>query len=239
MPAPPPRAPRFRITIRGVMLIGIYVAVMAEVVAVGVWALTPLRGPNQFGIALLLPMALPMLGMFLLLMLKRPGPARDALTGAHAVVGVMGMIALFASPAALVVGVVAFHPEWLPMIRQVAAQQKKPGMGFFITVFGPIVLTALFAPAIAAKRPRKCPSCGWWSLIRSMQTERDTSNPLLYFWCVACGARCKTKRPEAIPWEDASEADDDRWYDLGMRKNRESWKTARAAEAQDLSKVRI
>ena len=55
--------------------------------------------------------------------------------------------------------------------------------------------------------------------------------PLLYFWCVACGARCKTPRPEAIPWEDASGADDDRMYDLGRRKNRENWKAAKAAEA--------
>ena len=231
MPAPPPRTPRFRITTRGLMLIGIYVAVMVEVVAVAVWAMTPLRDANQVGIALLLPAGLPVLGMFLSLMLKRPGPGRDAMLNVHAVVGVIGMIAIFAAPAALVVGAVIFHPEWLPMIRQVAAQHKKPGLDFLMTVFAPIVFTACFAPAIAAKRPRKCPSCGWWCLIRSFQTQRDTANPLLYYWCVACGARCKTPRPEAIPWEDASEADDNRWYDLGRRKNRESRAAAKAAGA--------
>jgi hypothetical protein len=85
-----------------------------------------------------------------------------------------------------------------------------------------------------AVAPRRCPKCGrralihaqsgWGGGIRRLRPGEVPRpyrpGPYLHFWCVSCGTRQKRLRLGAVPWEDASGAAEDRYYDQGVRRNR-------------------
>ena len=171
-----------------------------------------------------------------------PGPRRDATLYAVCCVP-MHLVgaAILLSSLGLLAYCIRVRPDLLPALT------GRAGRGLFGMILGTSaggwLIVGLGGWRFA---PRQCPTCGRRALIRSGEgvgggfrrrrpgePTPPPPRPYGHYWCAACGARHKKRQLWAIPWEDASDRNDDRYYDFGVRRNRENRAVPVPDEADD------
>lgn len=203
-----PRTPplRFRMTIRGLLVVNVYLAVVLTcIIATMRWS-----GSARTFFVVLAGMGLPQILMFVTAAVIRPGAWRDWLITSFGHLSVLGLAvagflaSLIAVPCALSV------PPRLPQpFEKLVPIQVY--VDTVLVVLGDLGLWFVLAWMVYLRFPVRCPVCHRRALVGT--TGKGAA--LRYYSCGACGSRCKQIQSAPPAWEDASRSEDDQFYFLG------------------------
>jgi hypothetical protein len=212
--------PRFQVTIRGLMIVVLYSAVVSACVVLPMHLAQRYRALAAIGVALAWPIVL----IGLTKIVFRPGPRRDLVNLPWRFATILMLVGFFALPL------------WAPVVFRSTAGSWPAGL-----TRGSIFLTVLYTSLVSFQMllylPVRCPCCGRHALVvpsdrirwerRKARPSPPNPLPLGYRWCGVCGARLKCfRRPEErrfydafiaafdrrLRWEDASGSDDHQFY---------------------------
>ncbi len=197
----------FRVTIRGMLLLNLYAAVIMAGV---VYVLTRENSDEKYRALVNAIVAIPGVLCPLTAVILRSGPRRDL---------VMRMILLWGYVLYLTLLSLPLFPTFRYWLFDTIGMRQpffRPKVSSKESIITTIIFSILWSGAVYFRLrwyPKQCPNCQRRGLIKAFKNNLSAySRTHVFYWCAFCGVKLKHTKTRPIVWCDASSHEEKRFY---------------------------